>query len=697
MTNHPIKKIIIGSNSGWLGNFIYTFYDSDSDGLADNVEKNACTAIFDADTDDDGIWDGEEDFNRNGVVDLEETDPCNVDTDGDGIQDGTEQGYTNSDIGEDTNTEIFVEDNDPVSTTDPTDSDSDDDGLLDGEEDFDVNGAVDISETDPNRVDTDSDGIADNEDNCPITPNPNQSDADNDGSGDACDENNGYKFPHPVPDTGQNKCYDDSDEIPCPEPGEDFYGQDGSYTLNSMSYTKLDASGNELPDDASFWTMVRDNVTGLIWEVKQDKDGTENYANPHDADNTYTWYDSNPDTNGGNAGTPGDDTDTEDFINELNANSYGGHNDWRMPTIKELAYIVDYSISRPGPAINSEYFSNTQGDKYWSDLSSLSNGDIAWPMNFYNLWIMAGTLDYKTNTYYVRAVSGEKYGTLGHLVINSDGTVTDMSTGLMWQQATGPEGYTWKQALDYCEILTLGGYDDWRLPNIKELLSLIDYGNAHPAHTSVFQGEYRDLFFSSTTGATYTEQGWVITFWLGNTYDITKSNQHNCIRAVRCLQPGELTPEDIDNDEDGYTKNEGDCNDENASIHPNANEVCGDGIDQDCNDSDLICPEDIDGDGFDDDIDNCLNTSNPDQQDIDRDGIGDACDDISNIPGDVNGDKTVSIDDLILALQSCAGFDLVNTINLAADVDGDNHIGISEALYIFKKIAGVEEISSSSI
>jgi hypothetical protein len=48
--------------------------------------------------------------------------------------------------------------------------------------------------------------------------------------------------------------------------------------------------------------MVRDNVTGLIWEVKQDKDGTPDYANPHDADNIYTWYNSNSETNGGDSG-----------------------------------------------------------------------------------------------------------------------------------------------------------------------------------------------------------------------------------------------------------------------------------------------------------------------------------------------------------------------------------------------------------
>ena len=139
----------------------------------------------------------------------------------------------------------------------------------------------------------------------------------------------------PLPDTGQTKCYDNSVEIPCPEPGEAFYGQDASYLINPPSYTKLDASGNDLPDDAAEWVMVRDNVTELIWEVKTDDDSI------HDKDNTYTWYDSDPATNGGDAGTPGDGTDTKDFIDALNTDNFGDYDDWRLPTIKELASIVN--------------------------------------------------------------------------------------------------------------------------------------------------------------------------------------------------------------------------------------------------------------------------------------------------------------------------------------------------------------------
>ena len=75
-------------------------------------------------------------------------------------------------------------------------------------------------------------------------------------------------FVRPVPDTGQTTCYDGSSEIACPQTGEAFYGQDAQYTINSPSYTKLDTSGNPVPYTATSWAMVRNNITGLIWEVK---------------------------------------------------------------------------------------------------------------------------------------------------------------------------------------------------------------------------------------------------------------------------------------------------------------------------------------------------------------------------------------------------------------------------------------------
>jgi hypothetical protein len=63
-----------------------------------------------------------------------------------------------------------------------------------------------------------------------------------------------YQFTGRIPDTGQTKCYDNEKEIPCPNLGEDFYGQDANYNINPQSFTKLDVLGNDLPDSATEWT-----------------------------------------------------------------------------------------------------------------------------------------------------------------------------------------------------------------------------------------------------------------------------------------------------------------------------------------------------------------------------------------------------------------------------------------------------------
>ncbi|MDY6987365.1 MAG: right-handed parallel beta-helix repeat-containing protein [Thermodesulfobacteriota bacterium] len=132
------------------------YADTDGDLILDVIENMTCTDPLDADTDDDGIQDGEEDSNQNGVQDYGETDPCEIDTDNDGIQDGTESGRTVADVDPSyTNTAIFQPDLDPASTTDPTYRNTDRDRLLDGEEDTNCNGRVDEGETDPAVWDVD--------------------------------------------------------------------------------------------------------------------------------------------------------------------------------------------------------------------------------------------------------------------------------------------------------------------------------------------------------------------------------------------------------------------------------------------------------------------------------------------------------------------------------------------------------------
>ncbi|RIK80798.1 hypothetical protein DCC62_03130 [candidate division KSB1 bacterium] len=139
--------------------------DSDGDGLPDYIEVEMGANPFDADSDDDGLADGEENLNHNGIVERYETDPRNPDTDNDGIQDGVEFGRTvgvpSSGNIDGTNPNLFHGDSDPITKTNPLIFDTDRDGLGDGSEDKNANGRVDVDESDPNNPDTDADGILD--------------------------------------------------------------------------------------------------------------------------------------------------------------------------------------------------------------------------------------------------------------------------------------------------------------------------------------------------------------------------------------------------------------------------------------------------------------------------------------------------------------------------------------------------------
>ena len=199
-------------------------------------------------------------------------------------------------------------------------------------------------------------------------------------------------FAAPVPDTGQTKCYDNSQEIPCPQLGQQFYGQDAQYTANQISYTKLDLNGNELPDLAANWAMIRDNVTGLIWENKTDDDSIHN-------NNTYTWQNAQ-----------------DVLIENMNEINFGGLHEWRLPTFQELAFIVN--SDRIAPTINTTYFANTMLFDYWTSTNYLTATSTIWCVNF-NIGIMS--LGNIYNNYSARAVHGRQ--SFSSYIDNGNGTV----------------------------------------------------------------------------------------------------------------------------------------------------------------------------------------------------------------------------------------------------------------------------------
>jgi hypothetical protein len=146
--------------------------DFDSDGISNLKEFQGGFKPTDADTDEDGILDGNEDKNHDGLIEATagETDPSNPDSDGDGIYDGTEIGLTEpqDSAATDLSAGVFVPDADPETTTDPANSDTDGDSVIDGDEDIYRDGAYnpDEGDTDPNSVEADfnDDGDVDGSD-----------------------------------------------------------------------------------------------------------------------------------------------------------------------------------------------------------------------------------------------------------------------------------------------------------------------------------------------------------------------------------------------------------------------------------------------------------------------------------------------------------------------------------------------------
>lgn len=296
------------------------------------------------------------------------------------------------------------------------------------------------------------------------------------------------------PDTGQT--------TPAYSQSYDTFGKDGDYTVNPPSYTKLGYGGIELDDAATVadgWIMTKDNVTGLIWEVKTDDGGT------NDKSATYTWCDKDYGT--GFDYDSGECTpyqNIESFIDALNTGlGFGGYTDWRMPTVEELLSITNLQGDGTEPYIDTAYFPNTQAYHYWSATTYATDVYQAWTVEFgvsYNFHADKAQMigQSSANYFYARAVRGGTSGTSG-LVDNKDGTVTDTATGLTWQQTGPTEKMTLTQALEYCESLDLAGYTDWRLPNRNELLSLVDFSTASPCiDTDYFPDTQNGSYWSSS-------------------------------------------------------------------------------------------------------------------------------------------------------------------------------------------------------
>ncbi len=334
--------------------------------------------------------------------------------------------------------------------------------------------------------------------------------------------NNGFSAgqTYTIVDTGQTKCFDNRNEIAPPKPGQPFYGQDAQFHNNPASYT-FGIEG----------LTIHDNVTGLTWQRSPDTDG----------DGSITRRDKL--TLGQAQALPA----------KLNAAKFGGFDDWRLPTIKELYSLFDArgtDPSGPGgndtskltPFINTTFFKFAYGNtstgervidsQYASNTKYVGKGARGFAklfgVNFadgrikgYDLFMPGGDMQ---KTFFVICVRGNPGYGKNNFHDNNDGTIADRATGLVWSKADSGLGMNWQEALAWVQQKNAEkflGHDDWRLPSVKELQSIVDY-NRSPETThspaidplfscTAFTNEARQVdypfYWSATTHAGFMGGG----------------------------------------------------------------------------------------------------------------------------------------------------------------------------------------------
>lgn len=123
---------------------------------------------------------------------------------------------------------------------------------------------------------------------------------------------------------------------------------------------------------------------------------------------------------------------------------------------------------------------------------------------------------------------------------DATGIVTDSATALQWQDDYSDNGgdikiANWKDAIGYCNELSLGGHNDWRLPNKNELLSIVDYTKSYPAISDEFQNTSSYFYWSSTTNASDPSRAWEVFFYDGFSSNYYKTDRNH----VRCARSGQ--------------------------------------------------------------------------------------------------------------------------------------------------------------
>lgn len=276
---------------------------------------------------------------------------------------------------------------------------------------------------------------------------------------------------YPVADTGLVHCYDDRGGIVCPKAGRNFSGQDGQVRSHSPAY-RDNGDGT-----------VTDLVTGLIWQK---------------AFKQVRWSDATADAR---------------------ADRTGGFDDWRVPTIKELYSLMLFNgatgSAGPGsfkapadarPYLDTRVFTFEYSpvgryiDAQYLSSTPVLGGTMRGEASFYGVNFADGRIkgypvrgNMSRDTFYARYVRGNPAYGKNDFADNNNGTVTDQATGLTWMQTDSGDpalrkyvsharrkdgAMDWAEALRFCASLEVAGQRDWRLPDAKELQSLVDYERA---------------------------------------------------------------------------------------------------------------------------------------------------------------------------------------------------------------------------
>jgi hypothetical protein len=287
----------------------------------------------------------------------------------------------------------------------------------------------------------------------------------------------------PWPDSETTACSVGAAMAPCPAARQDYDGQDGTYRINVPTYTVTADT-------------VTDSITGLMWQLNASTTGVGQAAAAAYCDGL----------------------------------SLAGHDDWRLPS--RLEFVTLFDMGRGIPALPSP-FPRLAAVGHWTRTPSLIMPGAYFFMNeLYGIYTVSMT----SNMPGARCVRGPLLS--GTLQASAD-TVKDTMTGLEWQRSSLDDTeITWKAALAYCEALTLAAKTDWRLPNIKEIATLVDESaTAVPAiDQSVFGASAARRYWSSSPAFTATTGGYAsvlqIDLGVGNQWQMTDVASARCVRQA---------------------------------------------------------------------------------------------------------------------------------------------------------------------